>query len=125
MAQSEILSAIIKSSDSNKTLLNIFVTPNSTYSKIKGIDTWRNSLSISIKEAAHSGKANSSVCTLLEKELNSQNCQIIKGLKSRLKVVQINNSYDFVYNRISEVLDWIKKLVILPNYILKKYTTKF
>ena len=105
MAQSEILSAIIKSSDSNKTLLNIFVTPNSTYSKIKGIDTWRNSLSISIKEAAHSGKANSSVCTLLEKELNSQNCQIIKGLKSRLKVVQINNSYDFVYNRISEVLD--------------------
>jgi len=105
MAQSDFLSAIIKSSESNKTLLNIFVTPNSTYSKIKGIDKWRNSLSISIKEVAHSGKANSSVCTLLEKELNSQNCQIIKGIKSRLKVVQINNSYDFVYNRILEVLD--------------------
>ena len=105
MNQSKKLASVIKHRSSDITLLNIFVTPNSISSKIKGIDIWRNSLSISVKEEAHSGKANASVCILLETKLNFKNCQIIRGLKSRSKTVQINNSYDYIHKKLLEVSD--------------------
>ena len=41
-----------------------------------------------------------------------KNCQIIRGLKSRSKTVQINNSYDYIHKKLLEVSDGLKKVII-------------
>ena len=72
-------------------LLNIEVKPGSKTAGIEGIDEWRRSIEVRIKARAEKGKANKELIKLLSSLLSlpSSSFIIVKGEKSRLKIINI------------------------------------
>ncbi len=87
----------------NGVLLKIRVSPGKKSFKVKGFDSWANSLLLAAKSPAREGKANQEIEKRLE-GLFGKKAKIVKGFKSREKIALINSSE-------KEALKALKKLV--------------
>lgn len=80
---------MIKLTESNKgVILKIRVSPARKAFRVKGIDTWSNSLLLDTKEPPEKGKANKEIEKELEK-LFGKKTRIKSGIHSRNKTVLI------------------------------------
>jgi uncharacterized protein (TIGR00251 family) len=68
--------------------LNIFIKPNSSKSQILGFDSNKKALKIAVKAPPEKGKANQELIKFLSKLLKKK-IRIVKGLKSREKIISI------------------------------------
>ena len=71
--------------------IKVKVKPNSGKQEVVKVD--EGEYVVSLKKPAQDNKANIELIKLLGKELNvgSKNIKIIKGLKSKNKIIEINN----------------------------------
>jgi len=72
----------LKQLTSKEVEMNLEVIPNSKKFSIQGINPWKNTLRIKVKERALKGKANKELSYELEKILNAE-VRIIKGTKTK------------------------------------------
>ena len=84
-------------------ILKIRVSPKSNEFKIKGFDSWNNSLVLSTKKPARRGKANKEI----ERELGrifGKNVQIISGMRSKNKTVLVQESKEKVLRVLEQLV---------------------
>ncbi len=85
-----VLDEIIKSEE-DYSIIKVFVTPNAKKDEIIGLDKWRGSLNIKIKEKPLHGSANKAVIKFIADifSLKSGDVEIIRGEKSREKTLRL------------------------------------
>ena len=70
-------------------VIKVILKPNSSKNKIKEFDSERNAYRIEIKAPAENNKANIELIKFISKSLK-KNVKIIKGFKSREKLIKIS-----------------------------------
>lgn len=86
--------------------MDVHVIPGSSRDGIMGVNPWRKTLDISLKEKPVDGGANKSLIELLSTELgvDKENISIVKGHKIRDKRVFLKGCYEFdILRMLSEV----------------------
>ena len=74
--------------DIKQGIINVILKPNSKQNKIVEFDKEKNVYKIEVKALAHENKANLELIKFLSKSLKKK-VRIIKGMKSREKVLEI------------------------------------
>jgi len=86
-----------------KILINLHVLPNAKKTEILGI--YNNKLKIKISSPAIEGKANKEVIKFFSKyfKISKSSIKIIKGEKSKEKIIEINDKNEEIIKKIKEV----------------------
>ncbi len=85
-----VLDEIIKSKE-DYSIVKVLVTPNAKKDEIIGLDKWRGSLNIKIREKPLHGSANKALIKFITDifSLKSGDVEIIRGVKSREKTLRL------------------------------------
>jgi len=94
-----------------KFILKLKISPNSAFFRLAGFDQGETELRIKVRAPAHKGKANKEIIKELKKIFNSE-IEIIRGEKSREKIVLVNTSRE-------KALDAIRKAQETPLILQK------
>jgi len=105
MSEKDITKCLISSD--NGCYLDISVSPNSSESKINGVNIWRDNLEISVKERAQDGEANKGIIELLSESLNipTNKIEIVKGKATKQKRIFFRSvDIDEIKNKLEKMV---------------------